>query len=284
MTDTITHIGKSSPLFPPLLKEIPAAPEELFIRGAADLLSHKDCIAVVGTRMMTSYGKQVLEQIIPGLVRAGAVIVSGLAFGIDAYSHEVALRNGGKCIAVFGCGVDMIYPKSNQMLAEKILQNGGALISEYPSGTSARKEHFPARNRIISGLSRATIVVEAKEKSGSLITARFALQQNRDLFAIPGNIFQAHQQGTNTLIAQGASPIISSEDLLRQLGFESKAHSYTMGNPDQQTIFDVLQEPRSLDQIVEITKFSAPKAAGLISMLELEGAVLNVGGVFIKKS
>lgn len=267
--------------YPSLLKEISDPPDQLFIRGNASLLSEKNLIAVVGTRKISLYGKQVLQEIIPPLVRAGAVIVSGLAYGVDALAHQIALQHGGKCIAVFGCGVDIIYPEEHRELAKKILEMGGTLVSEFESGTLPLKHHFPARNRIISGLSRATIIIEAQEGSGSLITAKLALDQNREVYAVPGNIFQANQQGTNRLIEEGAYPITSSKNLLLQLGFseENQEQHILFESEAERLLYSHFNEPRTLDEMSGISKLSISELSSIISHMELKGLIKNLGGM-----
>ncbi len=285
MTD-ITTILKESADFPPLLKEIASPPKELFVRGSIPLLSSSPLIAIVGTRRISEYGKQVIHHIVPPLVKAGAVIVSGLAFGVDAYAHKVALEEQGKCIAVFGCGIDQIYPQENTALARKILELGGALVSEYPVGTPSLPHQFPVRNRIISGLSKATIIIEAKEKSGSLITANFALEQNRDVYAVPGNIFHDNQKGTNSLISRGAIPVTSAEELLDKLNLKKDEAAPTLflhfDSKEEETIFTCLQEPRSLDDLASATNLNPSLMSQTISLMELKGLVKTLGGRYTR--
>lgn len=269
-------------LYPLLLKEIACPPQFLFVRGNHELLNSSLCIAVVGTRKISEYGERVLREIIPPLVKAGAVIVSGLAFGVDGKAHEITLQHGGKCIAVFGCGVNEIYPKEHRSLAQRILENGGALISELPPGESPRTHHFPARNRIISGLSKATIIVEAKKKSGSLITAQFALDQNRDVFAVPGSIFSENQEGTNHLILEGAIPLVSKEELLVQLNLaEATVNTtpvpLTFDSREEELLFEALREPRSIDELKNTVNLDLPVISQFLSLLELKGLVKNYG-------
>ena len=189
--------------FPEKLKDIDDAPLILYYMGDLNLASSPS-LSVVGTRKPTSYGKVVTEKLTRDVASAGIVIVSGLAYGIDSISHRKCLEVGGKTIAVLGNGLDRIYPKENEFLAKTILEKGGAILSEYPIGTKPDKMNFPARNRIISGMSHGILVVEAKEKSGTLITVDFALEQGRDVFVVPGNINSVHSVGTNRLIQQGA--------------------------------------------------------------------------------
>lgn len=220
----MTVIKLADQRYPPLLKETADPPSLLYVRGASDLLVRKDLVAVVGTRKTTRYGIQATASLAGELAQAGAIIVSGLALGIDAAAHEAALAAAGPTIAVLPAGVtdDDIGPRANYGLAQRILQRGGALISEKPPGTPAYRSMFLLRNRIVAGMSRATLVVEAAEKSGALATARLAIESNRDVCAVPGPITSAASAGTNRLIAQGAIPAISSEFLLDQLGYTAR--------------------------------------------------------------
>ena len=213
--NSISAIASTDPEFPALLREIPDYPHVLYLKGNAAALSAR-CVAMVGTRACTPYGTQSAEKIAYGLCKQGAVVISGAAAGVDSASHRGALRAGGKTIAVLGNGLDVVYPAENEWLYRDIAASG-ALISEYPPGTAAEAWHFPVRNRIISGLSLATVVVEAPEKSGALITANTALEQGRDVFAVPGPIDAPMSRGCNRLIADGAAALITdSWDVLRE--------------------------------------------------------------------
>jgi DNA processing protein len=203
-------------LYPPLLKNIAVPPQILYTLGNQSILS-QPCLAVVGSRHHSIYGKKVVEKIIPALVEKRIAIVAGLALGIDSLGHQATLRKNGKTIAVLGSGLARIYPTSNRFLAKQILEKDGLLISEFPLTSSPLKKHFPMRNRIISGLSLGTVVIEAAERSGSLITANFALEQGRDVFAVPGNIFSQYSQGANMLIQQGAKLVSQPKDILEEL-------------------------------------------------------------------
>ncbi len=199
--------------YPFLLSQIYNPPKELFVLGNKEILREKS-IAIVGCRNCTSYGVKVTKELAYNLSRRNIITVSGLAKGIDTYCHIGTIKGKGRTIAVVAHGLDMIYPKENRDLAKKIIECGGAIVSEYEVGTKPLKEHFPARNRIISGLAEKTVIVEAGEKSGALITANFALEQGRDVYAVPGNIFSEKSAGTNKLIKQGANLISSCEELL----------------------------------------------------------------------
>ena len=199
--------------YPEQLKTIYDAPKKLYVRGNKEILSNIG-IAIVGCRDNTRYGELIAKNLGYNLAKQGINVISGLAKGIDSFAHIGAIYAKGKTIAVLGNGIDTIYPIENDTIAKKIIEYGGCIISEYPPNTKIEKRNFPARNRIISGLSRGVIIVEAKEKSGALITADFALEQGRDVFAVPGPINSKHSLGTNELIKQGAIPITNYKDVL----------------------------------------------------------------------
>lgn len=199
--------------YPALLKEIPYPPLALYMRGAMPIIPG---IAVVGTRRASAYGKSVAEKLVRELVKYHFAIVSGLASGIDTIAHQTALSHGGKTVAVLGSGWENVYPDENKKLAQAIMRHG-AVITEYPRNSPPLRSYFPWRNRIISGLSLATIVIEAPEKSGALITARFALEQNREVLAVPGSIWSKNSAGTHRLIQQGAKLVTKIEDILEEL-------------------------------------------------------------------
>mgnify|MGYP004468412447 CR=1 FL=1 len=203
-------------MYPKLLREIYCPPTVLFYNGNLSLLSHQRAIAIVGARMMTSYGEQAIKCLIPGVVANQLTTVSGLAKGVDALVHEATLANAGSTIAVIGNGLDITYPKQNTQLQNQI-QKEGLILSEYPQGARPLRHHFVERNRIIAGLTTATCVVEARKNSGSLITASLALTENRNVLAIPGSIFSGNSQGTNQLIAAGARPLIELDDVLEEV-------------------------------------------------------------------
>lgn len=202
--------------YPNLLKEIYQPPLVLFVKGDLTLLEEQTKLAVVGSREATQYGNNAISVLFPPLIEKGVAIVSGLARGIDTLAHECAMKNGGKTIAVIAGGLYHIYPKENADLAKEMMKSQ-LVISEYPPDTKPLRWHFPARNRIISGLSNGTFIIEAKRKSGSLITANYAVHEGREVFSLPGNIFSQHSLGTNDLIKQGAKLVMSSEDILEEL-------------------------------------------------------------------
>ncbi len=216
MAAGVRLVSLDDPAYPPRLKQIYDPPLILYVRGAVELLSQPG-IAVVGTRHPTPYGSGMAERLAIDLAARGLVIQSGMARGVDTAAHRGAISGNGKTVAVFGTGVDVPYPKENTRLAEQIVATGGAIISEFPLGTFAAPQNFPIRNRIISGMSMGVLVVEAAEYSGTRITARCALEQNRDVFAVPGNVTNKNSWGPNTLIKQGAKLVATWEDVWEEL-------------------------------------------------------------------
>jgi len=269
--------------YPELLKQIANPPKFLYFKGT---LPKPDelCFAIVGTRLCSSYGKQAVLEITSQLANNGIIIVSGLAPGIDTFSHMAALENKKRVIAVLGTGIDeqSIYPKENIPLARKIVENNGCIISEYPPGTRATHFTFPQRNRIISGLSLGTLVVEAKEKSGSLITANCAFSQKRKVFAVPGPIYSLNSKGTNLLIKKGAKLVNSALDILQELGISQKyfvKNNNESKSMEEKIILSLLQEePLYIDKIIEKSKLNASQVASLITQLEIKSKVRNLGG------
>jgi DNA processing protein len=260
--------------YPSLLQHIADPPYALFVRGQIDVCT-QNSVAVVGTRRNTSYGRRVAEWLGEECARAGLTVVSGLAGGIDTIVHESALRAGGTCVAVLGSGVDDdgMYPRSNVGLSRRILKSGGCVVSEFPPGTEALKHHFPLRNRLIAGLSRATVIVEAAEKSGSLITAHLALEQNRDVFAVPGPITHAQSGGTNRLLAMGAIPCTSPDDVIRHVASTVVAApprplSISDG---ERSILALLDEPKHVDDIARSLGLSISVVNGQLARLEMHG-------------
>jgi DNA processing protein len=273
----------SDPTYPSRLREIFHAPPILYVRGE---LPDPDAVivAVVGTRKMTSYGKQVTEEFARALAARGVTIVSGLAYGIDTAAHNAALGASGKTIAVLPTCVDHegVYPQANRLLAEQIAMHG-TLLSEFPLGTLALKQNFPARNRIISGLALGTLVVEADEESGALITAKWALEQNREVFAVPGNIHQAMSRGTNALIKQGARLVATVEDILDALNIEqvlvqAETKSVIADTPEEAKLLDLLgREAMHVDDLVQASGLPASLVNSSLTMMEMKGKVRNVG-------
>ena len=268
--------------YPKLLKEIYAPPPLLYYLGQNDL-NNDFLLAVVGTRKISGYGKQTTEQIIKELTCAGLTIVSGLALGIDACAQHTTIDCGGKTIAVLGSGIDKIYPSSNRKLAEMIIESGGAIISEFPPGTPPYKSNFPQRNRIISGLSLGTLVIEAGQKSGALITARYALDQNREVFAVPGNIFSANCFGPNELIKRGARVATCAFDILQILNLEQADDYKTTKQaiPESKTeeiLIEILQnEAVHIDKIAQYARLDISVVNSTLSIMEMKGIIKNLG-------
>ena len=211
----VIKINMNSKYYPKRLRNIDDAPKELYCLGNLELLNYKNNIAMIGSRNCSSYGERAAKDFAYNLAKEDICIVSGLAKGIDSFSHIGALNAKGKTIAVLGSGLDNIYPKENIKLVEEIIKNNGLVISEYPLGTKPLKHHFPARNRIISGLSDGVLVIEARKNSGTNITVDFALEQGKDVFVIPGNIYSKTSDGTNFLITEGAIPVLNYKDILK---------------------------------------------------------------------
>jgi DNA processing protein len=259
---------------PPLLRAIHDPPKRLYLRGAAgpELLSHV-AVAVVGARACSSYGSQVARLLGRELAAAGIVVVSGLARGIDGEAHRGALERDGHTVAVLGCGIDRDYPAAHAELARKIAERS-LLVSEYEPGVEPAPWRFPARNRIIAGLCAATVVVEARERSGALITADFALEEGREVFAVPGEITSALSAGTNELLRLGATPLTRVEDVLEALGIERPRSETTEAHP----LLDLL--PASVDELVRKSGLPASELAAALAELELSDRVFEGEGVF----
>jgi DNA processing protein len=270
-------------LYPPRLKEIDQPPPVLYVRGAL-IAEDSWAVAVVGTRRVSAYGRQVAEELASFLASNGVTVVSGLARGVDAIAHQSALKAGGRTIAVLGCGVDRIYPPEHAQLAEKIMASG-ALISDYGLGTPPDASNFPPRNRIISGLSMAAVIVEAGETSGALITAQFAIDQGREVFAVPGNILAPQSKGTNRLIAQGARPLLSVRDLLDVLNLTRVTEQRIVrkvlpADETESKLMSVLtNEPLHMDEIRNQTGLPIERVSATLVMMELKGLVRQVGGM-----
>lgn len=275
--------------YPALLSEISDPPLALFIRGELPG-KERPFLSVVGTRRVTSYGRLACEKLIAPLAAQNIVIVSGLALGLDAIAHETALASRGITVAVLGGGIDRatVSPRANQKLAERIITSGGAIISEYPPHYPPDIFTFPARNRIIAGLSQGTLVIEAPRSSGALITAACALDYNRDVMAVPHQINAAMGEGCNTLIKQGAKTISSHEEVMESFGLICRPGAEQRLNPElagpEARVFSILNnEPKHLDLIIELTGLSSQEAASATALLEIKNQAKNVGGMrFIK--
>ncbi|HLI33908.1 MAG TPA: DNA-processing protein DprA [Terriglobia bacterium] len=293
----IRLVTPSIEAYPPLLRQIADPPLALYVKGDVGMLSHH-AVAMVGTRRPSAYGSSVARRLAGDLAQRQLVIVSGLARGIDSICHRGALDVGGKTVAVLGSGMDVIYPRENTKLADQVIENG-ALISEFPLGTHPAPENFPIRNRIISGLSLGVVIVEAAEYSGSLITARLALEQNREVFAVPGNITSPQSFGPNLLIKQGAKLVDQWLDVIEEFPAsirmqllpspEASESSMTSGalplapplSGDQKTVYEVLRvdEPRFVDAICGSVTLPQPRVLAALLGLEMSGLVRQLPGM-----
>lgn len=264
------------------LPHIPDPPKKLFMRGKLPAKRVKT-VAIVGTRKPSAYGREIATKIASECAKNGIVVVSGLALGIDSIAHRAAIDSGGKTIAILANGVDKIYPRSHEDLGQKILQTNGAILSEYPNNTPARPWQFLARNRIVSGLADAVVIIEAASRSGTLSTANHALDQGKEIFAVPGNITSPLSAGCNQLIKNGANPLTSVEDLLDFLipdRFEKQTQLFKGDTREENVILEFLSKngTTSSDVIIKQTKLSASEFNQAITMLELKGLALNNGG------
>ncbi len=271
------------PDYPRRLMEIDQPPPVLYTLG--ELLDADEwAIAVVGSRRITAYGRQVTQEIAASLARNGITVVSGLARGVDAAAHQAVLQAGGRTLAVLGSGVDRIYPPEHRQLAEQVIGQG-AILSDYPPGTPPDASNFPPRNRIISGLAQATVVVEAGERSGALITAAFAAEQGREVFAVPGNIYAPQSKGPNRLILEGARPLLDVKDLLEVLDLVSisdfrQARTVLPADAVEAQLFSILgREPLHVDEIRSRANLPIEKVSAALTLMELKGMVRQVGGM-----
>jgi DNA processing protein len=270
---------------PEELRRIASPPKQLYCRGVDQTnlkeLLKRPRVAIVGSRSVTPYGRQVTIQLATKLAEQGIVIISGLALGVDAIAHQAALDAGGLTIAVLPSSVDTIYPASNRSLAERIVSQGGALVSEYGEDEPAFKQNFVARNRLVAGLGQAVLITEAAEKSGSLHTARFALEQGKDVLAVPGNITSPASVGTNNLIKSGAIPVTSYLDVLHALGLEdhqTPAREVRGRNAHEQTVLDLLlRGVNDGDQLLKQSKLSISEFNQVLTMLEIGGKIRSLG-------
>lgn len=276
--------------YPNLLRNISDPPICLYAIGDITILNSKDYsyLGIVGSRRMSSYGKLSLEKIVPNLV-SGFIIVSGLALGVDGYSHKLTLDNKGKTIAVLGCGVDIPHPPSHINLYKRIIKEGGCILSEFPPGLTVKPGLFVARNRIISGLSQGILIVEGTKKSGSLITSRYAGEQGRDVLAIPGPITSNLSEAPNILIKQGAVPITCADDIyehfqIKMKSKESKEVSKTLDNLEKE-IYDCLSvEPQTPDDLCIKLKLPIPEILSILSSLQIKNIITkNSEGKFVSK-
>ena len=269
--------------FPPLLQEIPQRPKQLYVRGTLPSQDLK-WLAVVGSRAVTPYGEQVIKYLINGLRGYPVAIISGLAYGTDALAHKAAIDAGLPTIAVPGSGLDwnVLYPRAHVGLAREILASGGTLLSEFKPDMRAADYTFPQRNRIMAGMCQATLVIEAKEKSGSLITAKLATEYNRDLLVVPGSIFSAESKGTHQFLRLGATPITSVNDLLQALDLAPREQRTIMRadvSEQERQILDIIGNPLSRDTLLASLDIPTHEANVLLSMMEIKGLIVEEYGV-----
>lgn len=267
--------------FPEILRHIPSPPKVLYVLGDLAPLLERPRVAIVGSRKISPYGKQVTEQLAGELANAGVVVISGLALGVDAIAHQAAVDAGGQCIAVLPTSVEDIAPRSNTNLAKTILAKGGAIISEYPADLPPQKVNFIARNRIVSGLSDGVLITEAALKSGTLHTANFALNQGKTVMAVPGNITSMGSQGTNSLIKAGALPITDVSDVLSALHIDTPGTQKQLplgANREEQLILDLISEGVSDGAIILSKSGLSPSEFNLtLTMLEITGKINSLG-------
>ncbi len=286
----ISEISFKNAKYPDILREIPHPPKSLNIWSSSDTLPETPhYLSIVGTRKCSAYGEEILRKIIAGLAPHGFTIVSGLAIGIDTVAHQASLENNMPTVAVIGSGLspEALYPARNKSLAEDIVARGGAIVSEYSYEMKAAQWSFPQRNRIISGLSPATLVVEAPEKSGSLVTARFALDQNRDVLAVPGSPFAPNSKGTNKLIKEGAALVESAEDILKayNINIESQENSIERDlilSPEEKRILDLLVDPMDIDSLIRQSKIPTQTAQSIIGLMEIRGIIKKAGQEYFR--
>jgi len=271
--------------YPKLLLEAPDFPPLLYVKGKMDT-AEELMLAVVGTRKITGYGRAVTPQLVEPLAREGVTIVSGLAYGVDAAAHRAAISCGGRTIAVLGCGLDAksLYPQDHVYLADQIIENNGALVSEHPPGRPALKQNFVARNRIISGMSAGTLIIECGTKSGALITARHALEQNRQVFAVPGPIYSSESSGPNNLLKMGARCATEAADILSDLNIKPKSVRLPEkqnfdATPEEKKILELMDfQPISIHDLVKRSGMEAGAVGASLTFLEMKGRIRNLGG------
>ncbi|MEN9413169.1 MAG: hypothetical protein RLZZ342_256 [Candidatus Parcubacteria bacterium] len=270
---------------PPLLDEIHDPPKKMYGRGSVPTAPELKWLTVVGSRACTSYGRQAVRHLIAGLRGQPIVIVSGLAYGIDAEAHRAALDAGLTCVGIPGSGLDwsVLYPKANINLAREILERGGALLSEFEPAQRAADYTFPKRDRIMAGIAHATLVIEAKEKSGTLITARMAVEYNRELLVVPGSIFSAESAGVHQFLKLGATPATEPADILKVLGLEPRTSlAATLRedlSPQEVQVLSIIASPCSRDELIEALALPTAETNMLLSLMEIKGLVVEEFGV-----
>ena len=281
----IEVITRENPAYPALLKGIKNPPPQLYCCGDCTLMKNRS-VAVVGSRTSTVYGRKTAAAISRRLAASGVTVVSGMALGIDASAHEGALDAGGKTIAVLGCGPDICYPPENRTLMAEI-RRYGLIVSEYSPGTPANRYNFPNRNRIISGICEATVVVQARNRSGALITAELAAEQGREIFAVPGNIDSPYNLGNNRLIKEGASPLICTDDILEYLGISGAIEEDARERLSEREyqIFELLKKEGelSVDEVCMRTGMTPAYVNPILAVMEMKGFISSeMGRVFLK--
>jgi DNA processing protein len=290
----IQVVIQTNPSYPQLLKQIPDPPIVLYVRGDVSVLSSQPCVGVVGTRKITQYGRDVTKKVSSGLALSGITVVSGMAYGVDTVAHESAIDSGGKTIAVLGCGVDIIYPRTNDTLYWSIIRKFGAVVSEFPPGMRTAIGLFPSRNRIISGLSLGTVVTEGASDSGALITAKAALEQGREVFAVPGPVTSAMSAAPTILLRQGAKLVTEAKDILEELNIKNpaspaggnikntnKISNLTNLSKEERSVIELLQnESLHFDDLVRLSHIPSSKLASILTMLEMKGYVRKCDGDF----
>jgi DNA processing protein len=281
VADGYSFVARSSPTFPPLLRAIHDPPPGLFVRGDADVeLLSRPAVAIVGARACSGYGASAARTLARDIARAGIVVVSGLARGIDAEAHRGALDAGGATIAVLGCGIDRDYPATHAELARRVAATG-LIVAEYAPGVAPAPWRFPARNRIVAGLAEVTAVVEARERSGALITADLALEEGREVFAVPGEITSALSAGTNALLKLGASPLTCAADVLSCFGLEPVETAAIALSGESGQVLALLRESASgADELARATGLPASAVARALVELELGGRVIAADGLY----
>jgi len=273
-------VRRGEPVYPPLLSQLHDPPPRLYLRGGSPELLGRPAVAVVGARSCSGYGAQVARMLGRELAGAGLVVVSGLARGVDAEAHRGALEAGGVTVAVLGCGIDRDYPRSHADLARRIAETG-SVVSEYEPGVEPAPWRFPARNRIIAGLSLATVIVEARARSGALITADFALELGREVFAVPGEITSGLSAGTNDLLRQGATPLLSPDDVLAACGIERMAaRPHEVSSVAGEILRLLGDRPLGADELVRASGRSSAEVAAALVELELAGHAASADGVW----
>ncbi|MBU0706952.1 DNA-processing protein DprA [Patescibacteria group bacterium] len=277
--DGIKTVFISDQHYPILLKEIYNPPPILYYRGK--LMNIDTVLAIVGTRKPSSFGTRITHDLVSQIAQKQVVIASGLAYGIDSLAHQATLEVNGCTWAVLGSGLNNIYPSANRKLAQNIIESGGAIISEYPPNMQPLRQNFPARNRLISGLARGTLVIEAPRRSGALITAYFALEQNREIFAVPNDVYQINAKGTNNLIKKGARVVTSVDDVLELFSIDghvtTRSESILPDNQEEEAIINSLESgPQTVDQIIEKCKLDISTINSSLSLMEIAGKIKQI--------